>query len=177
MLESFLKRSIWTDMLISFVFVIFGILLYTYPTVMDSMIAIVLGAIFVVMGVLKIIDYFATGKSDNYLLAIGITAIIAGIIIMLCSNVIVSIFRIIIGIWIIYKAILNLQTIIKWKDYKSAPWYITLIMSILTIILGVYILLNQGTVLEIIGVLIIFYGIFDIVENVIFMKNIKNYEE
>lgn len=174
-MEKFLKKSSWTDIIVSLLFILFGIMLIARPESIMSIISILLGCICVVIGVLKGIDYFASGKTNNHLLAISIVIIIIGIIIMFCADIILSIFRIIIAIWIIYSGIINLQTTIIWKDYKSGLWIITLLLAILTILAGIYILVNNGAMLQIIGVIIIGYGIIDIVQNVIFIKKIDNY--
>lgn len=174
-MEKFLKKSSWTDMIISFLFVIFGIMLIAKPDTITSMVSILLGAMCMIMGALKGVDYFASGKKDNYLLAIAIVAIIVGIVIMFCASMIISIFRILIAIWIIYSGIINLQTIIVWKDYKSKLWLLTLILAIATIIAGIYILMNNGAMLQIIGGIIMFYGIINMIESSIFIKKIDNY--
>lgn len=176
-MEKFLKKSSWTDIIISFLFILFGILLVTRPEAIMSMISIVLGLICIIMGILKGIDYFASGKEDNYLLAIAVVAIIAGIIIMFCADIITSVFRILIALWIIYSGIVNLQTTIVWKDYHSKLWLTTLLLAIVTILAGVYILMNNGAMLQIIGGIIIAYGIMDIIESTIFIKKIDNYLE
>jgi len=175
MLEKFLKKSGWTDIVISLIFILFGIMLFARPESIISIVSILLGIICIIMGVLKLIDYFSTGKKDNYLLAIAVAAIITGIIIMFCSDTILSIFRIIIGIWIIYSGILNLQTAIVWKDYKSRLWLTSLILSIIMIVSGIYILVNNGAILQTIGIIIIVYGVVNIIENIIFIKKIENY--
>ena len=43
------------------------------------------------------------------------------------------------------------------------------------VIAGVYMLVNQGAVLQMVGVIILAYGIVDVIENVIFIKKIDNY--
>ncbi len=174
-MEKFLKKSSWTDMIVSMLFVLFGIMLIARPESIMSIISILLGAICVVMGVLKGIDYFASGKNDSYLLAIAIVAIITGIIIMFCANIILSVFRILIAIWIIYSGIMNLQTTLVWKDYESRLWLLTLLFAIAMIIAGIYILINNGAMLQIVGGIIVTYGILDILESAIFIKNIDNY--
>ena len=174
-MEKFLKKSSWTDIVISLIFILFGCMLISKPEAIMSAISIILGTICVVIGVLKLIDYFAGDKQDNYLLAIAIVAIIAGIIIMFCADIILSVFRIIIAIWIIYSGIMNLQTAIVWKDYQSKLWLTTLVLSIAMIISGVYILVNNGAVLQIVGGVVIAYGIVDIIESLIFIKKIDNY--
>lgn len=176
-MEKILKKSSWSDIIISILFIIFGMTLLARPELIMSMVSILLGAMCVIMGILKGIDYFSSGKKDNYLLSIAIVAVIAGIIIMFCAGIITSIFRILIALWIIYSGIMNLQTTIVWRDYQSRLWLLTLILSILTIIAGVYILATNGAMLQIIGVIIIAYGIIDIIESVIFIKKIDNYLE
>lgn len=175
MLEKFLKKSSWTDIITSLIFILFGVMLVLSPEMIQAMIAILLGAIFIAMGIFRLINYFASGKIDSYSLASGIIAMIVGIVILFCSETILSIFRIIIALWIIYSGIINLQTTIIWKDFKSRLWLLTLILSIVMIVAGIFILINNGAILQTVGVIIIAYAIINIIENVIFMKKIENY--
>ena len=175
MLEKFLKKSSWTDIAVSLIFILFGAMLMMSPETVQAMIAILLGAVFIAMGLFRLINYIASGKTDRYSLSIGIVAIITGIIIMFCSGIILSVFRIIIAIWIIYSGIMNLQTTIVWKDFKSKLWWMSFILSILMIIAGIYVMANSGAILQTIGMIIIAYAIINIIENIIFMKKIDNY--
>lgn len=174
-MEKFLKKSSWTDIIVSLIFVLFGIMLMARPETIKSMIAILLGAICIVIGVLKGIDYFASGKSDHYSLAIAMVAVITGIFIMFCADFILSIFRIIIAIWIIYSGIMNLQTTIVWKDYQSRLWLLTVLLAIAMIGAGIYILVNNGAMLQIVGGIIVAYGIVDVLESFIFIKKMDHY--
>ena len=177
MWKSFLKKSGWTDIIISVIFVLFGVLLITRPETIKSAVAVILGIIFMVMGVLKIIDYFSSENKDSYVLAIAVVLIIVGIVIMYCSDFILSAFSVFIAIWIIYSGIMNLQTSIVWKDYKSKLWLATLILAIVMIIAGMYVLVNNGALLQTIGTAIVIYGIVNIIENMIFIKKVDNYLE
>lgn len=176
-MEKFLKKSSWTDIIVSFLFILFGITLIAKPELIMSMISVLLGAIAIIMGALKGIDYFASGKQDNYLLSIAIVSIIAGIIIMFCADIIASVFRILIALWIIYSGIMNLQTTIVWKDYQSRLWLLSLILAIATILAGIYIVMNNGAMLQIIGGVILAYGIINVIESAIFIKKIDHYLE
>ena len=149
MWKNFLKRSGWTDIVISLIFILFGAMLIARPESIMSIVAILLGVIFIVIG----------------------------IVIMFCSDIILSAFRILIAIWIIYSGIINLQTTIVWKDYKSRLWLLTLILAIAMIIAGIYILVNRGAILQTVGVAIVVYGIVDIIENIIFIKKVDDYLE
>ena len=175
MWKKFLKKSGWTDIIVSLIFIIFGIMLILRPEAIVSAISFILGGIFVIMGILKIIDYYSNGKQDNYLIAVAVVMIIVGFIIMFFADIILSVFRILIAIWIIYSGIMNLQTAIVWKDYKSRLWLVTLLLAIVTIIVGIYILVNTGAIMQTIGIAILIYGIVDIIESFIFIKKVDNY--
>ena len=94
---------------------------------------------------------------------------------MFCADIIISAFGILIAIWIIYSGIMNLQTVLIWKDYKSKLWLVTLLLAIVTIIVGIYILINYKALLQTIGVAILIYGLVDIIESFIFIKKVDNY--
>ena len=64
------------------------------------------------------------------------------------------------------------NTTIIWKEYKSRVWLLTLILSILVIIAGIYILVNSGAILQTVGTIIVVYAIVNIIENIIFINKI-----
>ncbi len=175
MLEKFLKKSGWTDIVISIIFILFGIVLIANPEIIISSVAIILGIIAILIGVFRLYEYFKSDRTNRYLLATGIIAIIAGIIIMNCADTILSFFRILIAIWIICSGIMNLQTAIIWKEYQSKLWIMSIVLSILIVIFGVFILANNGAILQTIGSIIVAYGFVNIIENVIFIRKIDNY--
>ncbi|MCI8384511.1 MAG: hypothetical protein HFJ33_06625 [Clostridia bacterium] len=176
-MEKFLKKSSWSDIVVSVLFMIFGFILIAQPEFVKSMISFLLGSIVIVIGVLKGIDYFASGKQDYYLLSVAIVAMIAGIVILFCADIITSIFRILIGLWIVYSGLINLQTTIVWKNHQSRLWFLTLILAIATILAGVYILVTNGAMLQIVGAIIVGYGIMNMIENAIFIKKVDRYLE
>ena len=177
MFEKIFKRASWTDVVISVIFVVFGILLMTNAVAIVSMLSIILGGIFVAIGIFKIIEYISQGKEDNYLMGLGAAAILGGIVIMFATGIILTLSRIVIGLWMLYTAIMNLQTAAVWKDFQSRLWLATVIGSILTLIAGIYILANSGAILEGIGFIIVLYGLVDIFERLVFIKNVDNYME
>ena len=173
MFEKFLKKSGWTDIIISTVFILFGAMMIARPDSIVTFIAIFLGLIFVLLGVMKLYRYYSNGQADSYILAISIVSIIIGIIIMFCGHIILSFFSILIAVWIIYSGIMNLQTAIIWKDYKSRLWITSLVLSLLIIVAGIYLLVNRAAIIQTIGIVIVGYGIIDILENIIFINKNK----
>ena len=64
MLEKILKRASWSDIIVSIIFIVFGVMLVTNPGTIISMLSVILGGIFVAIGAFKVIEYFSKGKED-----------------------------------------------------------------------------------------------------------------
>ena len=99
MFEKILKRSSWTDILISLIFVIFGILFIARPNETLAAISTILGIVFIAIGVLKLVEYFTSDTKEDYLLTIALVSVIFGVILLFCSDAILSLFRIILGLF------------------------------------------------------------------------------
>ena len=175
MFEKFLKRSSWTDIVISIIFIIFGVLLIAKPEETKGAISIILGILFIAMGVLKLIEYYTSETKDDLMLTVALVAVIFGVVILFASDSVLTFFRVILGVWIIVTGVMDLQTILIWKQVRSPYWTVALLLAIFMILSGIIILVNQGIVLTVLGGLIIAYGILDIIDRLIFMKKINDY--
>lgn len=175
-IKKFLKKTSSTSIIESIIFVIIGLIIVWKPEGTIKLISIILGISFIIIGIYKVMRYFSTKEKDNfynYNLIYGIMACIIGIIIMAFSSTISSIIRIVIGVWIIYSSLMRMNLSIKLKSSDSNIWIYSLVLSFIMFICGVYIIVNSGAVIFTIGIMMIIYAIIDIIENVIFIKNIK----
>lgn len=175
MFEKFLKRSSWTDIVISIIFVFFGILLIVKPNEMISAISIIFGLIFIAMGILKLIEYFASDDKPDYLLSLALILVVFGVIILFCSDVILSVFRVLLGVWIILAGVMDFQTTLIWKEVKSPYWTASLIISMAMIVAGIVVIVSSDILFTTIGIITIVYAILDIIDRIIFMKKMDNY--
>ena len=175
MFEKFLKRSNWTDITISVVFALLALLLIIKPDEMMSVVSILLGAVFIIMGFLRLVDYFTSGEKEDYLLTFALIFMVIGAIVMLRPQIVSNLFNIVLGIWIIASGIKNFQTSLVWKDVKSSYWTLAVLFSMIIIIAGIIILINTTLALKIVGIIILVYALLDILTRLIFMKKIKNY--
>ncbi len=174
-MKSFLKKSGWTDMLVSLVFAIIGIFMITKTDLALKIISYILGGTFILIGIIKIIDYFLSkGKYDfyNYDMIYGMIAIIIGLVTIFCSGLIESMFRIIIALWIIYSGLVRLSLSLKLHTAEISIWNVSLILSIIMIIGGLYMLLQNGALITTIGILMLMYAIIELIESTIFIKYI-----
>lgn len=174
-MEDFLKKTGWTSLITSVVTAIIGIIIVCNPMVTMKLIAYTLGAMFILFGIVKLISYFVNkGTYDfyNYEFIFGTMAIIIGIITIVFSGTIGTIFRIIIGIWILYSGLMRLGLVAKLKTLELNEWKYALVIAIFILICGIYVLAKAETIGIAIGVAIIIYSIMDIVEGIIFLKNV-----
>ena len=156
-IEKIFKKSGLISILESLIIALLGIILIIEPEGTLEFITCSLGVIFILAGLYKIINYFLSkGKYNfyDYDLAHGLVACI-------------------IGIWIIYSAFIRIDLSVKFKAVNSNAWIFSLILSILMFICGLYVTINSGAILVTVGTIMVVYSIIDIIEAIIFMKNIK----
>lgn len=174
-MEKFLKKTGWESIIASVIFAIIGILFICNPEGTFKFATTVLGIIFIIGGGIKVVNYFANkGSFDfyNYELIYGLVAIIIGIVVIAYSSALETIFRLIIGIWIIYSGIMRLALASKLKAVNTESWKAVLAIAVLMIICGLYITFNSGAVIMTIGIIMLIYAIMDLVEGFIFVKNV-----
>ena len=178
-MEQFFKKIGWTSIITSLAFTVLGIIIAYNPNTTFQIISYVLGAILIAYGILKIIEYFKVkGSYDlyNYELVYGIIACLLGIVVIVCSGMIEALLRILIGIWIVYSGAMRLGLAMKLQklDTDNKIWVPVLLIALAMLICGLYIIAVPGTVMMKIGIIMVIYGIMDIIEEVIFMKNVKD---
>ena len=175
-MKDLLKRAGFTSILSSLVFLLLGILLVVNPDAMVQAVSYVIGVLLIAIGIVKVISYF-TSKDDylfyDYRLIYGALCIILGILVTVSGNAIASFFRIIIGIWIILSGIARLDLSVRLKGADTGYWILSLLLSILILVAGVYLMFAPGTILVTLGVILIAYSIMDIIESIIFMCNMN----
>ena len=156
-IEKIFKKTGWISILESVIFAILGAIVIWKPEGTVKAISFILGIIFIIVGIGKMINYFsAKGKYDlyNYDLIYGLMACVLGIVTIVYSNTIGSIFRIIIGIWIIYSSFIRMSLSAKLKALKLNIWIYSLILAIIMFICRVTIAV-LGSLLKIFLVLTI----------------------
>ena len=164
--EKIMKKTGWTSLLSSIVFAILGIILITNPEGTVKFVSAILGIMFILAGAYKIISYYQNkGKYD--------IAIILGIATIAYSEQISSIFRIFIGIWIVYSSIMRFSLALKLKTISSNIWIYSIILAICMFICGLYTIFVSNLVVVSIGISILIYAIIDAIEDIIFLVNVN----
>lgn len=171
-----LKKSAWSAAIESLVIMLFGILLVVWPTVTVVVIANILGGIFIVSGIYQIINYFVVkGQNDffNNGLLMGVIFLLIGIMAIVIGEDIANVFRIIIGIWMIYEALVRINTSIKLHAAGIKVWSYMLIIAIVMLAIGLFVTFNQGALTQLIGWMMILTGVIGIVGDAMFIQQVN----
>lgn len=158
------KISVST-LLNSILLLILGIVLLTKSEAVINVISWIFGGILVLFGLTKIISYFKSRKGTNEYfmdadLLLGLLLISLGCVLIFIPGIVDVSIRVICGGWILIAGLnrLLLGITIRPLDQKGSKLYI--ITSLLMILVGILVLTN---LFNIIGIYIIIYAVFDII--------------
>ncbi len=174
--SSNIKKSGWVSAIESLIIIVLGILLVALPNVTILVVSNVLGAVFIINGIYQIINYFVVkGQNDffNNGLLIGVISLLIGIAAIVIGEDLASILRIIIGIWMIYEALVRVNTAIKLNSAGIKSWKYILIIAILMLALGLFVTFNAGAVVQLIGWMMILSGIIGIIGDIMFIQQVN----
>lgn len=175
-----LKKSAWSAIIESLALTVFGILLVAWPDVTITVIANIIGAIFIVGGIYQIINYFVVkGQHDffNNGLLSGVASLLVGITAVVIGEDIASVFRVIIGIWIIYEALVRVNTAIKLHAAGVKNWSYIVIIALAMLALGGFIAFNTGAIVQLIGWMMIVAGLIGIISDAMFLQQVGTVTE
>lgn len=172
-ISSILHKKAWTSITESILTLVLGILLAIWPEVIIKAIAYIVGGFLVVKGMYRIISYLmAKGQKDffNNDLLWGIISTILGVVILVMGEEIAHVFRIVVGIWIIYEALVRLNAAIKMNSINASSWRYALIISLVMLLIGIFVTFFDGAVVVLIGWMLIVAGLIGIVGDAMFMQ-------
>ena len=163
----------------SIIFIIIGITLIFFTKISLEIIAYLISIILILNGVFNMIDDYKQFKIFYFFdgFTSGLLSIILGIIILTNPNYFAILIPMIVGLWFIISSTFKLRMSLALKDTNNASWMITYILSLLTIISGLCLIFNPEvgalTLTRVVGLLSIIYSVCDIIDVIIFKKNIK----
>lgn len=175
MLKKF-NQFITTSIVISFFFLVLGIIMVIFPEVSFQTIAYILGIGLIISGI-----FFMLESSEKLMfmsfLSLGVLQICLGFIIILYPSTFKTLVPILIGLFIIVKAAMDCRISIVMRACNSNNWFIVLCLAILSIACGIMIILNPHlgslALITAIGAIIIVYSISAIIDACIVKSNVK----
>ena len=175
-----LKTAAYSSIVESLALVILGILFVIWPDTIVKLLAYIIGAFLIVKGSFNIITYFmADGKKDSLdggLLS-GIIFILVGIASFLIGENIANVFRVIIGIIVIYESLVRINDAVKMHSAGVESWKYVLALALVMMVLGLFITFNNGAVVALVGGMMIAVGIIGIIGDAMFIRQVDKVVE
>lgn len=170
-----IKKTAWSAVLESIILIIFGALCVIWPDTIIQVIAYLVGAFFIIRGGILLVDYFATSAQNtaNNKLLSGVICIILGIIAMIAGQDIAHVFSIVIGVFIIYEALVRLNAALRLRSANANGWKEVAGISVLMMIIGIIVTFAAGGAMMLAGWLMIITGVIGIVGDVIFIQHVN----
>lgn len=170
-----IKKAAWSSVIESLAILILGILFIAWPDMMVKIISYVVGIFFIVKGAFQIINYFVEkGQNDffNNGLLMGVVSALIGIAALVMGEDIANIFRIVVGIFIIYESLVRINTAIKLNAAGIGIWKYILLLSVIILVLGVFVTFNDVT--TVIGWMMIVSGLIGTIGDTLFIQQVNN---
>lgn len=179
-MKDMLKKTTSKNIITSIIIFVFGIFIFLKPDTTVKTVSFLLGIILLLTGLNSIVSAFQKQDANQLNIAIGIIVIVASFVLFFNPTVIASIIPLLIGIYMIFSAALKLQYLYSLKSLTK-NWDISIvIITIITLILGVLLIFNpfKGAiaVTKLIGIFLIIYAGLDIANNINIKKKVKDVE-
>jgi uncharacterized membrane protein HdeD (DUF308 family) len=175
-----IKRSAWSAVIESLALIVLGILFIILQDTMVRVLAYIIGVFFIVKGGFQIITYFMEkGQHDffNNNLLSGVIAVLIGVAALVVGEDIATVFRVILGIIIIYESLTRINIALKLASANIDTWKYILIVALLILVIGIFITFYSGAVITMVGWMMILTGIIGIVGDVMFIQHVNNLVE
>lgn len=145
-----------------------GVALLMWPDSALLVLCYIIGAILAIYGAVNIILYFARHglPALRFELIVGIISAAFGLFILLQPQRIVDFLYIVLGLIIIFDSLVSLKRAITLRSLEMKKWWIPLLLSILTLALGLLVIFNPGLfanlTLIVIGIILIYEALSDL---------------
>lgn len=182
MILDFAKRCEKNMLFSTIVTLILGIVLAYSPEGSIKVITGIIAVLFILIGVLQLVDYVKQSKAEKMMslsLILGILLTAIGVFLFINLESLASFVTTLIGIAILIKSLFKLQFAFNIKDI-SDKWFYNLIVGIVGVLLAILILANPfhsaSLFLRIIGIIFIVGSIIELVETLMVIKTIDEHE-
>ena len=148
-----------------------------------KIIAYVFGSLIGILGIIGIIKFFIRKdetKYSRYGLAYGLICVVVSCLLFFRASEIAKIITFLLGAFIIINSVTKIEFTFKIKKGINKNWVISLILLLLSFGVGLLLIFNPlKEIMElthVIGIMIIFYSILDILQSFLIKYNVVEVE-
>ena len=182
MFSQFFEKYQKYSLIVSALMFLLALFLIFRPLESLSTFIMLFAIILLINGIVKLIQYYRTDtqmKMMNFGLAEGILSIIAALIIMITSDGLIAFLPIMFSIWIMIQSIITIQLSMGLKLAGTKGWWLVLVLSIITLLLGMMIMFNpfatMATTTMVVGIILAVTEAIHLVEGIVTLMKMKKY--
>lgn len=140
------KRSFdFYSIMISVIYVVLGLVLLIWPGTSARAICFTLGAVLLLAGLFHVISYFMQSRYSSMIrqsLTVGLVFTLLGAFVMLRTDDILKAMPFMFGIILVIDNASKVQAALDLRRVRVRYWYISMIIGMLTAVLGIILILN-----------------------------------
>ena len=171
------KKSFYA---VSVIYIFIGLIMILNPNFVSDAVNYVIGSLVILYGLVYVISIYQKKEYEEYgkfdLLA-GVLCISFGLFLIVHKDVLVSLIPFCLGVIILIDAISGIIRGFTFKKVGVKNWWITLLINVLFLGFAIYIIIMAKDITElfirIIGGVLVFDAILDLITSIILNKKLK----
>lgn len=179
-MEDYLKKYGTHSLAISILLILLSVFLIFTPIASLNVIFVLIGCVIAINGLVHVVSYFS-GPSEfrlfSFELIQGIAGIVIGFLFVLHPEWLSSFLPFVIGIWILIESIIRFQISINMKGIENSKWGLMLVLSVLTAILGIFIMIyptaTTAILISLCGLILLTTEVINVIEEIFIMIRMK----
>lgn len=154
----------------SIVTLILGIVLIVWPDLSGALMCYMLGGALIVMGVIQLIVYLRgqrVGLYNRFNMIMGVVLALLGIWICVKPEIVLGLIPVVLGFLLLLHAFQDFRYTMNIKNAGVGRWWVALIATLVTFVLGVFLVLHPLFAFEMamvyVGIGLVYNGVSDLV--------------
>ena len=176
-MKEYFKKLKISSLVLSILYIAFGIVLLAQPNIAKVSIVYVFGSILLVVGINNIINYFIYGY-EPFGFVFGVLNAVLGIVFITTAHTIASgvFFAFAFGLIFIIKGLFGIENSLDYKRAGDEIWWLHSIFATVALLFGVIILCSptaEKLLTILIGIVLLIIGVTNIISIFVIAKNLN----
>ena len=166
--------------LLALLYIVLGVVLILFPATSLNLACLLIGAVTLLYGVVRIFGYTRAGEGEasRLELAFGIVLAALGVFLLACPQLLVSLIPIALGAYLLVDSFSAIKRSLEWKALGFSRWWVSFLVSLVLALFGLVMILRPFTLVAnlvvFIGVGFLFDGVFTLVQLIVNERAFRN---
>ncbi|HIV46886.1 MAG TPA: DUF308 domain-containing protein [Candidatus Acutalibacter stercorigallinarum] len=166
--------------LLALLYIVLGVVLILFPATSLNLACLLIGAVTLLYGVVRIFGYTRAGEGEasRLELAFGIVLAALGVFLLVCPQLLVSLIPIALGAYLLVDSFSAIKRSLEWKSLGFSRWWVSFLVALVLALFGLVMILRPFTLVAnlvvFIGVGFLFDGVFTLVQLIVNERAFRN---